>query len=61
MSTSSLAEMYFMGAMMLLILLICAVACFFFFRQFKREKNAALKAKENLANEDNRKKQYAAE
>lgn len=60
MSNNSLAELYFMGAMMILILLICAVACFFFFRQFKREKNAASKAKENLANEKNQEKQYVA-
>ncbi len=56
MSNSSLAEMYFMGAMMILILLICAVACFFFFRQLKREKLAAKKSKENLTGKENQKK-----
>ncbi|MDQ3321321.1 MAG: hypothetical protein M3525_02505 [Acidobacteriota bacterium] len=54
MLNNSLAEMYFMGAMMILILVICAVACFFFFRQLKREKNAARIAKEqkNLEKEN---------
>ena len=38
MSNSSLAEIYFIAAMMLLIVVGCAVAVFFFVRTFKREK-----------------------
>ena len=51
---TSLAEAYFIGAMMILILIICAVAVFFFFRQLKREKAAAKEFKErkNLNNEN---------
>ncbi len=38
MTNSSLAEIYFIAAMMLLICLGCGVAVFFFVRTFKREK-----------------------
>lgn len=61
MSKSSLAEIYFMGAMMLLILVICGVACFFFFRQMRREKNAARIAKEKLTQaKENQSENYVA-
>jgi hypothetical protein len=50
----SLAEAYFIGAMMILILIICAVAVFIFFRQLKREKAAAreFKKRKNLNKEN---------
>lgn len=34
---SSLAEVYFIGAMMVLIFILCAVAVYFFFRTYKKE------------------------
>jgi len=37
MSTSAVAEIYFIGAMMILILVISFVTVFFFFRQYKKE------------------------
>ncbi len=61
MSNNSLSELYLIGAMMILILIISTVACFFFFRQLKREKSAAKKFKENLAEKENQKKEYVQE
>ena len=38
MPNSSLAEIYFIAAMMILIFVLSGVAVFFFFRTFKKEK-----------------------
>lgn len=44
----SIAEAYFIVAMMILILIVCAAAVFVFFRQLKRERNNAEKLNERL-------------
>ena len=60
MPTASLAELYFIGAMMILILIVCAVSVFFFFRQLKREKNHAKIWKEKkLLEKENSEKENA--
>jgi flagellar basal body-associated protein FliL len=57
MPNSSLAEFYFIAAMMILILILCAAATFVFFRQLKREKRTDKTAKKQkpLAAENVRK------
>jgi len=58
MPNASVAEFYFIGAMMILILILCAVAMFFFFRQLKREKNdAKIRIEKKLKEKENSKKE----
>lgn len=58
MPNASLAEIYFIGAMMVLILVICGVSMYFFFRQLKLEKNDAKILKEKkLKEKENSKKE----
>jgi len=52
---TSLAEAYFIGAMMILILIVSFAAVFFFFRQLKREKGDAQKLKDFKAKEKSKK------
>lgn len=58
MPNASLAEIYFIGAMMVLILVVCGVSMYFFFRQLKLEKKNARILKENkLKEKENSKKE----
>ena len=61
MSDSSLAEIYFIAAMMILILFMSGIAVFFFVRTYKKEKAEHLKEKEKKLNEKKAKneKEYA--
>ena len=58
MSDSSLAEIYFIAAMMILILFMSGIAVFFFVRTYKKEKAEHLKEKEKKLNAKNE-KEYA--